>query len=64
MAVMVYEYLNKKYSKNHATLYRIGFSIVQQTLGLAARLSSDHDEDSDKSIDDLLPEHMQNISKG
>ena len=47
MAVMVYEYLNKKYSKNHATLYRIGFSIAQQTLGLAARLSSDHDEDSD-----------------
>ncbi len=63
MTVMVYEYLSKKYSKNHATLYRIGFSIVQQTLGLAARLSSDHDEDSDKSIDDLLPEHMQNIKQ-
>jgi hypothetical protein len=63
MAVMVYEYLNKKYSKNHATLYRIGFSIAQQTLGLAARLSSDHDEDSGKSIEDLLPEHMQNIKQ-
>jgi hypothetical protein len=61
MAVMVYEYLNKKYSKNHATLYRIGFTIAQQTLGLAARLSSDHGEDSGKPIDDLLPEHMQNI---
>ena len=63
MAVMVYEYLSKKYSKNHATLYRIGFTIAQQTLGLAARLSSDHDEDSDKPIDDLLPEHMQNIKQ-
>lgn len=61
MAVMVYEYLNKKYSKNHATLYRIGFSIAQQTLGLAARLSSDHEDDSGKSIGDLLPEHMQNL---
>ncbi|MFQ5686242.1 MAG: hypothetical protein ACE5GV_06225 [Candidatus Scalindua sp.] len=61
MAVMVYEYLNKKYSKNHATLYRIGFSIAQQTLGLAARLSSSYEEDSGKSIDDLLPEHIQNL---
>ncbi len=63
MAVMVYEYLNKKYTKNHATLYRIGFTIAQQTLGLAARLSSDHEEDSGKSINDLLPEHMQNIKQ-
>ena len=61
MAVMVYEYLNKKYSKNHATLYRIGFSIAQQTLGLAARLSSSAEEDSGKSIKDILPEHMQNL---
>ena len=61
MAVIVYEYLTRKYSKNHATLYRIGFSIAQQTLGLAARLSSDHEDDSGKSIGDLLPEHMQNL---
>lgn len=61
MAVMVYEYLNKNYSQNHAKLYRIGFSIAQQTLGLAARLSSSAEEDSGKSIKDILPEHMQNL---
>jgi hypothetical protein len=61
LAVMVYEYLNKKYSKNHAMLYRIGFSIAQQTIGLAARLSSGAEEDTGKSIKDLLPEHMQNL---
>ncbi len=63
MAVMVYEYLNKKYSKNHATLYRIGFSIAQQTLGLSARLSSSAEEDSGKSISDLLPEHVKNLKE-
>jgi hypothetical protein len=61
LAVMVYEYINKKYSKNHATLYRVGFSIAQQTLGLAARLSSSAEEDTGKSIKDILPEHMQNL---
>ena len=63
LAVMVYEYLNKKYSKNHATLYRVGFSIAQQTLGLAARLSSSAEEDTGKSIKDILPEHMQNLKQ-
>jgi hypothetical protein len=63
LAVMVYEYLNKKYSKNHATLYRVGFSIAQQTLGLAARLSSSAEEDTGKSITDILPEHMQNLKQ-
>ncbi len=63
MAVMVYEYLNKKYSKNHATLYRVGFSIAQQTLGLAARLSSGTEEDNGESIKDILPEHMQNLKQ-
>lgn len=61
LAVMVYEYLNKKYSKNHATLYRVGFSIAQQTIGLAARLSTGVEEDSNKSVNDILPEHMQNL---
>jgi hypothetical protein len=61
LAVMVYEYLNKKYSKDHAMLYRVGFSIVQQTLGLSARLSTSDEEDSGKSVDDLLPEHMKNL---
>ncbi|MGR3303404.1 MAG: hypothetical protein ACUZ8I_12995 [Candidatus Scalindua sp.] len=61
MAVMVYEYISKKYSKNHATLYRIGFSVVQQAIGLSARLSSDHEDDSGKPIGDLLPEHMKNL---
>ena len=61
LAVMVYEYLNKKYSKNHAMLYRIGFSITQQTLGLSARLSTSDEEDSGKSVNDLLPEHMKNL---
>jgi len=46
LAVMVYEYLNRKYSKNHAILYRVGFSIAQQTLGLSARLSTSNEEDS------------------
>ncbi len=61
LAVVVYEYLNKKYSKNHATLYRVGFSIAQQTLGLAGRLSSSAEEDTGKSIKEILPEHMQNL---
>jgi hypothetical protein len=61
LAVVVYEYLNKKYSKNHAMLYRVGFSIAQQTLGLSARLSTSDEEDSGKSVDDLLPEHMKNL---
>ncbi len=61
LAVVVYEYLNKKYSKNHATLYRVGFSIAQQTLGLAGRLSSSAEEDAGKSIKEILPEHMQNL---
>lgn len=61
LAVMVYEYLNKKYSKNHAMLYRVGFSIAQQTLGLSARLSTSDEEDSGKSISDILPEHMKNL---
>ncbi|GAX61973.1 aspartate ammonia-lyase [Candidatus Scalindua japonica] len=61
LAVMVYEYLDNKYSKNHAILYRVGFSIAQQTLGLSARLSTSDEEDSDKSINDILPEHMKNL---
>ena len=61
LAVMVYEYLNKEYSKNHAMLYRVGFSIAQQTLGLSARLSTSDEEDSGKSVSDLLPEHMKNL---
>ena len=61
LAVVVYEYLNKKYSKNHAMLYRVGFSITQQTLGLSARLSTSDEEDSGKSVSDLLPEHMKNL---
>ncbi len=61
LVVMTYGYFNEKYSQNHATLYRVGFAIVQQTLGLAARLSSDHEEDSGKTIDDMLPEHMKNL---
>jgi len=61
LAVMVYEYLNKEYSKNHAMLYRVGFSIAQQTLGLSARLSTSDEEDSGKSISDILPEHMKNL---
>ncbi len=61
LVVMTYEYFKEKYSRNHATLYRIGFAIAQQTLGLAARLSSDHEEDSGNTIDDMLPEHMENL---
>ena len=61
LAVMVYEYLNREYSKNHAILYRVGFSIAQQTLGLSARLSTSNEEDSGKSVNDLLPEHMKNL---
>jgi len=61
LVVMTYEHLNKNYSENHAKLYRIGFSVVQQTVGLSARLSSSHEADSDKSIGDLLPEHMKNL---
>jgi len=61
LAVLVYEYLNKKYSKNHGMLYRVGFSIAQQTLGLSARLSTSDEEDSGKSVNDLLPEHMKNL---
>ncbi|MBT6049786.1 MAG: hypothetical protein HOG49_23550 [Candidatus Scalindua sp.] len=61
LAVMVYEYLNKEYSKNHAMLYRVGFSIAQQTLGLSARMSTSDEEDSGKSVSDLLPEHMKNL---
>jgi len=61
LVVITYEYFKEKYSQNHATLYRVGFAIAQQTLGLAARLSSDHEEDSGKTIDDMLPEHMKNL---
>ncbi|MBT3353809.1 MAG: hypothetical protein HN402_02715 [Candidatus Scalindua sp.] len=61
LAVVVYEYLNKKYTKNHAMLYRVGFSIAQQTLGLSARLSTSDEEDSGKSVSDILPEHMQHL---
>ncbi len=61
LAVVVFEYLNEKYSKNHAMLYRVGFSIAQQTLGLSARLSTSDEEDSGKSVNDLLPEHMQHL---
>jgi len=61
LAVMVYEYLNKKYSKNHAVLYRVGFAIAQQALGLSARLSTSDEEDSGKSVRDILPEHMKNL---
>ncbi|MCP4254326.1 MAG: hypothetical protein GY775_13145 [Candidatus Scalindua sp.] len=61
LAVVVFEYLSKKYSKNHAMLYRVGFSIAQQALGLSARLSTSEEEDSGKSVKDLLPEHMQHL---
>jgi len=61
LAVVVYEYLNKKYSKNHGMLYRVGFLIAQQTLGLSARLSTSDEEDSGKSVSDILPEHMKNL---
>ncbi len=61
LVMMTYEHLTKNYSQNHAKLYRIGFSTVQQTIGLSARLSSGHEEDSGKSIGDLLPEHMKNL---
>ncbi len=61
LAVVVYDYLSKKYTKNHAMLYRVGFSIAQQTLGLSARLSTSDEEDSGKSVNDLLPEHMQHL---
>ena len=59
--MVVYEYLNKKYSKNHGILYRVGFSIAQQALGLSARLSTSDEEDSGKSVSDILPEHMKNL---
>jgi hypothetical protein len=61
LVVMTHKYLSENYSQNHAMLYRIGFSVVQQALGLAARLSSGDDEDSGKSIADMLPEHMKNL---
>ncbi|MGR3174537.1 MAG: hypothetical protein ACUZ8N_08075 [Candidatus Scalindua sp.] len=61
LVMMTFEHLNKNYSQNHAKLYRIGFSVVQQTVGLSARLSSSHEADSGKSISDLLPEHMKNL---
>jgi hypothetical protein len=61
LVVMTHGYLNENYSQNHATLYKIGFLIVQQTIGLAARLSSHDEEDSGKTIKDMLPEHMKNL---
>ncbi len=61
LVMMTYEHLSKNYSQNHAKLYRIGFSVVQQTVGLSARLSSSHEDDSGKSIGDLLPEHMKDL---
>ncbi len=62
LVVIAYEYLTKNFSQNHADLYRIGFSVAQQTLGLAARLSSGDDEDTGKTIKDILPEHMKNLN--
>lgn len=61
LVVMVYGHLKDNYTENHAVLYRIGFSIVQQTIGLAARLSSGEEKDSGKTVNDLLPEHMENL---
>ncbi len=63
LVVMTYGYLKENYSQNHADLYRIGFAIAQQTLGLAARLSSRHEEDSGKTIEDILPEHMKHLKR-
>jgi hypothetical protein len=59
LVVTTYKYLIEYYSHNHADLYRVGFAIAQQTLGLAARLSSRHEEDSGKTIEDIMPEHME-----
>lgn len=61
LVVITHGYLSENFSKNHANLYRIGFSVAQQTLGLAARHSSADEEDSGKSIADMLPEHMKNL---
>ena len=61
LVVTTYKYLKENYSQNHADLYRIGFAIAQQTLGLAARLSSRHEEDSGKTIEDIMPEHMEHL---
>ena len=62
LVVITHGYLSKNFSQNHANLYRIGFSVVQQTLGLAARLSSCDAEDVGKTINDMLPDHMKNLN--
>lgn len=59
LVVIVYEYLNDNFSQNHAILYRTGFAVAQQTLGLAARFSSQDKEDSGKDLNDMLPRHME-----
>ncbi|MCP5005620.1 MAG: hypothetical protein GY941_17045 [Planctomycetes bacterium] len=61
LAVLAFEYLREHISQNHANLYRVGFSIVQQTVGLAARQSSGEAGESEKAINEILPEHMENL---
>ena len=63
LVVLAHGYLREQISQNHADLYRIGFSIVQQTVGLAARQSSGEAEDSGKPVSELLPEHMKNLKE-
>jgi hypothetical protein len=63
LVMITYEYLKENFSQKHADLYRVGFALTQQTLGLAARLSSSDDEDAGKSIDDVLPEHIKNLKE-
>ncbi len=61
LAVLAHGYLREHISQNHAKLYRIGFSVVQQTVGLAARHSSGELGDSGDFIKEMLPEHMENL---
>ncbi|MDR4504556.1 MAG: hypothetical protein MRK01_07155 [Candidatus Scalindua sp.] len=61
LVILAYEYLREHISQNHADLYRIGFSIVQQMVGLAGRQSLGDAEDSGKLINEMLTEHMENL---
>ena len=63
LVVLTHGYLREHISQNHANLYRIGFSIVQQTVGLAARQTSGETEDSGKPVSEMLPEHMKNLKE-
>ncbi|GJQ59666.1 MAG: hypothetical protein D8M57_06485 [Candidatus Scalindua sp. AMX11] len=61
LAVLAHGYLREHISENHANLYRIGFSVVQQTVGLVALQSLEEVEDLGKAINERLPEHMENL---